>query len=133
MAEPYQPLETELTTLETKGETKSEPSQDVKTDRHLPKSTPDDWPVDLYRPVRSNNWTREPRKYHPSQQELMFVDRTFCQFMGGALALVSALFGLISLANYPWWVVAPYAMCVWGLVVIKLVKKPIGLHLPQKC
>lgn len=118
MAEPYQPLETELATLETKGEAKAVPSQDAKADRYLPpKSTPDDWPVDLYRPVRSNNWTRDPIKYHPSQQELMFIDRTFCQFAGGAAALVSALFGLVSLATYPWWVVAPYAMAVWGLLV----------------
>jgi len=126
MPEPYQQMAegTELATLETKATAEakagisSSSSQEAKGDRFLPvKVSPEDWPVDLYHPVRSTNWTREPIKYHPSQQELMFLDRTFCQFMSGFAALFSACFGLATLAYYPWWVVCPYVFTIWGLFV----------------
>ena len=117
-------METELATLESKGEVKGEVKGEIKgepsqeTDRHQPqKTSPGDWPVDLYRPLRCNNWTREPIKYHPSQQDLMFLDRTFCQLAGAGAALVATVFGLVSLATYPWWVVAPFVMSLWGLTV----------------
>lgn len=121
MPEAYQQMGTELTSLETKNETSETKvfSSESKVAVNFSPSQVklDEWPVNVYRPVRSNNWTRDPVKYNPSQQELVFIDRTFCQFTSGAAALVSALFGLISLAEYPWWVVAPYALSVWGLVV----------------
>jgi len=112
--------ETKSADVETKGETKvdglPEEKKGVSSSSGV-KVSSEEWPLDVYRPMRSTNWTRQAIKYNPSQQDLAFIDRTFCQLLGGGAALVAAVFGLVCLANYPWWVISLYIATIWGLAV----------------
>lgn len=78
---------------------------------------PLDVSVQVYQPGRARNWTFEPIKYHPVQHELLFIDRTLCQLIGGGAALGAAIYGVVMLTAYPWWVLTPYVICCWGLSV----------------